>query len=606
MSVSDSRAPHPRPSSRDFGQHLANNTGGVVALEVIPVDETEAGYDHPCYHIVARVLMAYYKGPPLPPSTPKGNVEERMFRVIRSLRQLQQINALRVLRNPFVVLFPLPRESIALSNEGIDHVIAYLFAYFAAADTSGVQQQLLWGCLTNRDNELFQSKLNDALAIAEADSLSGRGDVFRKRKKDIMGKTALRPPVQDPKPHEISDLMIETGMSERAFFSLDRINGCVTQVLHFTRVANAKELCEAWQAAASKAYALRKSQMDLAAGAKDVAVALRELQHCGLFWPWTREAVLQSHADRRSQLAKPISLRLAHYVQRASNNWIEVNRIESSAFGHDLALATSLVKGAHSARMFTAGVASECALHFGAAHNTRPLAELQDAVIALLAKGRGFVESEALERIDDEVTAIHDEADAAVHTFEATSKQALAAAMAQWSKAFAEAHASQLLYLKSTILLLEDFNRTLQEDPLTDLEDLPIFVLHDPHSAPQQSSTTGDGNKSAPQQDVWIRVSGKGAGFGDRFRGSTSNPFDIGDASASSPTKSAKKRDGSQTPATGTDDTEMGALFKTTSVATANTTSSTFDDTNANTRLARPKHAQRPWKEENDDPFSFW
>ncbi|CUG91773.1 Hypothetical protein, putative [Bodo saltans] len=196
----------------------------------------------------------------------------------------------------------------------------------------------------------------------------------------------------------------------------------------------------------------------------------------------------------------PPSQRLTHYLHRVANAAQEMGRLSLLIFGEEFAISINLVRMTINARTLSASAAHERI--FSSEHQPRPkgrgLCDIQALLNKLVAEGTGHEELDAFDAMDDEVTAIHEETDEAVNSFERHHGDALRIMHQRLGRELKEMTVGQVVNWKGALLLLADLKTTLELDQFMDGEELPFTnapVVHNP--SPLQK------RRFEAQQQVW-------------------------------------------------------------------------------------------------------
>lgn len=498
----------------------------------------------------------------------------RIYRVRRTLEHLLWFRSMMHDKVPYGVLNPLPvTKEDAHSRDGVDQVVTFLSIFSSCPELKS--DPFFWSLLTKPDDEFQElfttlkptgggsSNASPSTSTAQhvsmgsmnaeaADapqagqqtnhpSFSARSFMGALQRKLVTSAKKLVAPPKFPskalKPDKISDMLMETGVIDRALMSLDKVSSCVKTSYYFEdeKLRN-QPVDAAWEEAAVTAFQLRDALEAERDALVETANALRDLAFPS-YWPWTRDGVMEDvrplttpavqetpprHAKKADapaggadgsepsppttpasppQIARPPpSQRLTHYLHRVANAAQEMGRLSLLIFGEEFAVSINLVRMTVSARTFSAAAAHERI--FSLEHQPRPkgrgLCEIQAELNKLVAEGTGHEELEAFDAMDDEVTAIHEAVDEAVGSFQRHHRDALCIMKQRLARDTKELIMGQVMNWKSALLLLADLKTTLELDKFMDDEDLPFTnapVVHNP--SPIQK------RRFEAQQHVW-------------------------------------------------------------------------------------------------------
>jgi hypothetical protein len=503
----------------------------------------------------------------------------RIYRVRRNLEHLIWFRSMMCEKVPYGVVNPLPvTKEDAYSRDGVDQVVAFLSIFASCAELKG--DPLFWSLLTKPDDEfqelfvalkpssssssgasttntahsgIHAGSTNDPSESQSSPPTSGfsargmMGAIQKKLMSQAKKLAAPKYPSKALKPDKISDMLMETGVIDRALMSLDKVNSCVKTSYYFEdEKAQNGPREKAWEEAAQKAFLLRDALEEERDALIETANALRDLAFPS-YWPWTRDCVMEelrpttstsiaigfgttTPAKQQSaetgqegladstqavapsspqslgtpaspQIARPPpSQRLTHYLHRVANAAQEMGRLSLLIFGEEFAISVNLVRMTISARTLSASTAHERI--FSLEHQPRPkgrgLCDIQALLNKLVAEGTGHEELDAFDAMDDEVTAIHEETDEAVNSFERHHGDALRIMHQRLGRDMKEMIVGQVVNWKSALLLLADLKTTLELDQFLDGENLPFTnapVVHNP--SPLQK------RRFEAQQQVW-------------------------------------------------------------------------------------------------------
>lgn len=515
-----------------------------------------------------------------------GGGRPRIYRVRRNLEHLLWFRTLMSEKVPYGVVNPLPvTKEDAHSRDGVDQVVAFLSIFSSCAELKG--DPLFWSLLTKPDDE-FQElflTLKPTTSTSSSGSSSSQhnnigstndhneqastppsstpfsarnfmGAIQKKLMSNAKKLVAPKYPSKALKPDKISDMLMETGVIDRALMSLDKVNSCVKTSYYFEdeKLKNASRE-KAWEDAAQKAFLLRDSLEAERDDLLETANALRDLAFPS-YWPWTRDSVMEelrppaaptasaldtkTPAKQQSSSAAsqdalgdstqalapsspqpngtpatppsattawppqksrpPPSQRLTHYLHRVANAAQEMGRLSLLIFGEEFAISINLVRMTINARTLSASAAHERI--FSSEHQPRPkgrgLCDIQALLNKLVAEGTGHEELDAFDAMDDEVTAIHEETDEAVNSFERHHGDASRIMHQRLGRELKEMTVGQVVNWKGALLLLADLKTTLELDQFMDGEELPFTnapVVHNP--SPLQK------RRFEAQQQVW-------------------------------------------------------------------------------------------------------
>lgn len=490
---------------------IASKLTAVLSKISNKADDATWSSGEPAFTITSKISSRYAPGPSCSVAgesgSPNSDQRPRLYRVRRTLSQLVWFRDLMIDKVPYCVTVELPTKDDASTLSGADRVIAMLFIFSSCPELK--EDPLFWCLLTQPDEEFEEQYRN----LRQSD---GRGEALQRIAKKALAVTLhhrrgtttrvrggapvhlnltlSKLPQKDLKPTKISDMLMETGVIDRALVTLDKISECVGASYYFEGVVDANEQrTVAWQEATDAIHHLRGAMKDELCSMRDVATSLRELAFPS-YWPWSREAALAEDGPRDATLPPvrpPPSQRLTHYLHRTSNACLEVGRLSNNVYGDDFSVSTGLYNAVVASRSFSADVAHH-RLHsneFGPRPKGRNLSGIQDEFLVLVGDGRGHDALDELDAMDDELSCIHDAVDDAVTTFEGHNDAAALIMGSKMLREIKELIVGQDVCWRGAILLLADLKTTLDLDSFLDDEPLPFTnapVVHNPSATQKQ------------------------------------------------------------------------------------------------------------------------
>ncbi len=485
---------------------------GLLALQVLPVEGPQDTVRNtllqaPCYRVVtklvASVTMSHtdmlhngcFTSEPIPGSKERA----RIYEVTRNLNHFLFFQQLFYEKNPFTITAQLPDRSSAHTVEGIDQVLALLFI-IAASDVTN-NDPTFWSFLTLPDADYDEQYM----ALSSKTKTERVGGLLQLAK----SKLTARLPQLELKPSEISNMMIETGMVDRAFITMDKISQCAERSMYFSRVLEGDDHLELWEAALKRMYDVRDAvelESDALTAVGDTLVTkVADAQ----YWPWTKFKLLA-----QSSSSSGLAQRLSQILHRTGNVAHQLSRNSNNVISSDFGLSTSLQCTTVLSRRYSAKLAHE---YLHVTHQPKPngrtLIQLQDQLMEIIAKGRGFEEADALDAIDDEISEIHDLLDRGIDGFERQFHDMRIAMTERLVRNLREMHVEQMLAWTSAQMLLSNLASAMESDPFDDVEDLPIMELPDHESPARRAAMEQELQNAALVEDATYRITSKGTGL---------------------------------------------------------------------------------------------
>lgn len=396
--------------------------------------------------------------------------KQQLFVVCRTLDQLSWFKSQFLQKEPYCVLSPLPQEENWRSYAACDSVLSLII--FMISSRAAAADPLLWSLLTAKDEDF----------AAQAESEKGKDLKLSSehvRKLQKMASSDERTALQKvAKPTIVSPQMLETTMSDRAFVSLDKIALCVdaAQEFHRRREARPPGLLGTWKRVYEESCKTRFDSEALHEASTAVAQSFRELAETNV-WPWEgavdpatpyRQAI-----DYDSARLKLPTMRLSRFMQRTSLNVQELGRrdgeVMTEAF-HQVCALMALNQFALQRSLLFADAA------LNNSDQCLRLLSLQQEVVQLIEQGQGFAELPKLEKVDEEVSKIHDYVDESLTAFENCAIDVKAGVSERWTCQTREYIIQQKVGWEATSVLLTDLKNALDNDTFLDEEPLPIVA----------------------------------------------------------------------------------------------------------------------------------
>ena len=544
----------------DRDESRMRRMNGLLALQVLPVDpDTDNPKRNPLtyqpvFRVVTKIVAsahangALHNGCFTSEAIAGSKERARIYEVTRNLAHFTFFQQCFYEKNPFTVTVQLPDRFAAHSVEGVDQVLSLLFMIAASEVTNS--DPLFWSFLTLPDSDYVEQYTT----LSSKTKTERVGGLLQFAK----SKLTARLPQVELKPSDISNMMIETGMVDRAFISIDKVSSCAERSMYFQKVLQDQEHLLGWEAALRATYDVRDAVEAEAEALTAVGDVMMHKVADAQYWPWTKIKLLSSPAEAGIDVAHapPVSKRLAQFLQRTGNTVHQLSRHCGNVVSSDFGLSTSLQSTTELSRKYSAKLAHEY-LHI--THPPKPtgrtLVQLQDLLMEIIAHGSGFEEADRLDAIDEDISEIHDVIDQGIDAFEQQYKDVRVAMTERLLRNLREMQVEQMLAWTSAQMLLSNVLTALDTDPFEDAEDLPIMELADDESPcrlherkvaeerqlnitrtvhPEQIISSGQQQQQQqPDDGTTFHISGKG-GAGLFYRPSKPSPARHVDAASSS------------------------------------------------------------------------